>query len=991
MKNPTKYFFISLILLFLNATALAQTIEEVTVTAARKEQSVQDVAISVQAISGDDLQLQHIETAADLSSTVPGFDFTEALGSGVDLKIRGLLLTSVGSAGATPAITAQNGHQIGNRPFSTIGFYDSERVEILEGPQGTLYGRNSTTGLINFITAKPGADQYLTVTAGGDGLSQVKFARDFDLSDTVTMRIAGSKYDRDGVIYNAGTGNDIDGRDSFGIRSTIVAEIDDRNTLTFQLEKTAVNDDRQNFGLSACKRDEFFGCDPLATDFSPYFNNPVDQRGTIFGGFNTITDINASGADLFAATVQSRIASIDSINKDVDPTRKENFKLAAITNVTELDDLTITLKATHIDDDYRHVTDNDHSNATGALNGNLIPAPAFSIASLRTFCLGTLTNVTTERAFECSEVEYTTKQYEINIVSDLDGPFNFTVGAYDYLENTFNQYNIQNTAYLLVNDFDQHPYVNLFGTERATMATYGGSLFYGIFASTLAAQASNILTAVGAAGGVGTAAGTAAAISYLQDTTAPAIATACGQALAGGLGTCVKSLPAQAGGLIADQRTQRNSSAVYGEFYWDALDNLRVTLGARYMDDRFATRTMQGLTDLQAYRGGDACNTADYQACYEQGAVSAASKNEVATYKIAAQYDYTDGMVYASYVTGNRPSGANPDGTLYFEAESAQLEIGTRNILFGGALRVNATFFSQEIEDSQRAVIRFSSSYVEPHDTTHEGFQVNIQGFVTPTTIISVNALTTDSTFDTVAATQANTISSASLGYAFAAGSMSLDPQNPTASVSFNNISRQEAAATTVVTGEASTSTQDAILQTICNNIDAISQFCSTASYSQDSRGNYLINTSGAVYAIANQTYTPISQQLGFSTYNVMQEIGGNKVPGTADLETTVTLTQLYQFAGGSGGINLSYHYKDKTFGDIFNNERFAVPDVEYFNLNATYEPDNADWYVNVWARNILDKRHINFISKNSNLQGGNPFITFDEGRKMGLDFGYNF
>ena len=348
-------------------------------------------------------------------------------------------------------------------------------------------------------------------------------------------------------------------------------------------------------------------------------------------------------------------------------------------------------------------------------------------------------------------------------------------------------------------------------------------------------------------------------------------------------------------------------------------------------------------------------------------------------------------MVYASYVTGNRPSGANPDGTLYFEAESAQLEIGTRNILFGGALRVNATFFSQEIEDSQRAVIRFASSYVEPHDTTHEGLQVNIQGFVTPTTIISVNALTTDSTFDTVAATQANTVSSASLGYAFAAGSMSLDPQNPTASVSFNNISRQEAAATTVVTGVASTSTQDAILQTICNNIDAISQFCPTASYSQDSSGNYLINTSGAVYAIANQTYTPISQQLGFSTYNVMQEIGGNKVPGTADLETNITFTQLYQFAGGSGGINLSYHYKDKTFGDIFNNERFAVPDVEYFNLNATYEPDNADWYVNVWARNILDKRHMNFISKNSNLQGGNPFITFDEGRKMGLDFGYNF
>ena len=104
-----------------------------------------------------------------------------------------------------------------------------------------------------------------------------------------------------------------------------------------------------------------------------------------------------------------------------------------------------------------------------------------------------------------------------------------------------------------------------------------------------------------------------------------------------------------------------------------------------------------------------------------------------------------------------------------------------------------------------------------------------------------------------------------------------------------------------------------------------------------------------------------------------------------------MTVTQLYQLGGGSGGVRLSYHYKDKTYGDLFNLERFATPDTEYFNANITWEPDNADWYVNIWARNILDKRYMNSISKNSNLQGGNPFLTFDQGRKVGLDFGYNF
>ena len=123
-------------------------------------------------------------------------------------------------------------------------------------------------------------------------------------------------------------------------------------------------------------------------------------------------------------------------------------------------------------------------------------------------------------------------------------------------------------------------------------------------------------------------------------------------------------MPREAGGLISDQRTQRDSQAVYGEFYWDATDDFRLTLCARYMDDRFATRSMQGLSDT-AYTGGAACVTTDYQACYNQGSTTSSAKNEVVTYKVAAQYNYDQGMVYASFVTGNRPSVANPDATIF--------------------------------------------------------------------------------------------------------------------------------------------------------------------------------------------------------------------------------------------------------------------------------------------------------------------------------------
>ena len=1010
MKNPTKYFFISLTLLLLNATAFAQTIEEVTVTAARKEQSVQDVAISVQAITNEDLRLGHIETADDLTSTIPGFDFTEGLGSGVILKIRGLTMVTIGSAIVEAGITAQNGHHINNRPFSTTGFYDADRIEILEGPQGTLYGRNSTTGLINFITAKPGADQYLSLTAGADGLSQFKFARDFELSDTVMMRIAATKYDSDGVIYNAGTGNDIDDRDSFGARATLVAEMNDQNTLTVQFEKVAINDSRQNYGLSACDRDAFFGCNPLTSDFSPHLNAPTLESGAITSTFTTLTDINASGADLFADTFANRINSIDSINKDLDPYRKDNMKIFSLTNVSELDDLTVTVKGTFVDQDLIQFNDNDHSNATGALNSTFIPAPAFSIAELRTHCLGTLTNVTTNQAFECSDTETTTQQYEVNVVSDFDGPFNFTAGAYVYKDTTWNQYNIQLTPYLLLNDFDQHPYSTsgLFGTYTPTMNTYGGQGFYAMFAGQLQANAADITAATNAAGAAAIQSGatqgdatfvgatTVALVGQLQTNVGPDITAACialnpAFAISGhaaeGVNPCVKSLPAQAGGLNTDQHTQRNSQALYGELYFDVLDNLKITLGARYMDDRFGSQVIQGLSDTAgAYAGTAACLTTNYDACWQSAALPSDDKNEVATYKAAVQYDYADGMVYASYVTGNRPQGANPDSTVFAESESKQIEIGTRNILFGGALRLNATYFTTDIEDGQTSTIRFAAAYVEPHDMTHEGLQFNVQGFVTPTTIISVSALATDSTYDTVAATTDNVTASTTLGYIYANGSLSLDPHNPTNATSFTNYTRAQAGAIAVGASNA-----DTVLQTICSNVAAIANFCPTVTYAQDSNGNWLINPLGEVYAIANSSFTPLDSEAGFSTYNQLQEIGGNKVVGTVDLETTVTLTQMYQFAGGSGMLNLSYHYKDAYFNDFFNTPRFTSPSTEYFNFNATYEPDNADWYLNLWARNLTDKRYINSIAKNSNLQGGNPYLTFDQGRKVGLDFGYNF
>ena len=978
MNTYIKYFLISSSLFLLSLTSFAQTLEEVTVTAARQEQSVQDVAISVQAISSEDLKEQHIESADDLAETIPGFGFNQAIGSGVGLKIRGLIFETIGAAQTQPGLTAFNGHTIGNRTWGSMGFLDAERIEVLEGPQGTLYGRNSSTGLVNFISNTPGADQYLNLTAGQDGLGQFSFARDFDFEGG-SFRFAGSKYDKDGVIYNAGSTNDVDSRDSFQARLTGEFELDDQNTLSFVYERSNINDSRQNVGASACNRSDFFGCNPLTTDITPFINIPVNVRGSVGNTFNILTNVNASGSDLYAATVATATSDIDTINKDIDPLRIETQEMFQLTNVMELDDFTVTFRGTYTDSRFQMFGDNDHSNATGALNGTL--APVMVVPELRTICQGTLTNVTTDMNLECTDAGFHDTQLEVNMVSDLSGQHNFTAGAYIYDSSSHNPYTIQTLSYLLLNDFDQHPYAALFG---GALNDYGGQNFYQTLAGTLAAQAANIQAAA--------ANGNTALVTFLSGTLAPAIIANCVGSAANN-SSCKKSMPAEAGGLINDQRTQRYGAAVYGEYYFQATDNIKITLGGRFMDDRYTSQSMQGLSD-GAYSSIDStaavavCDTAAYEACYQAGSKTTSDKNEVATYLAGVQYDYDQGMVYFSAKTGNRPGAANPDATTYGETKSTQYEIGTKNVLLGGAMRLNVTYFSQEIEDAHWSVIRRSSAYTELHDMTHEGFQVNMQAFVTPSTVVSISALTTDSTFDTE--TGAN-VSSAGAGGVYYAGSKSLDPHNPTQATSFT-----EFAVADLKAGNAQQQGIYALVNGACE-ASPLSAFCPFVThYAADQDGNYFINPQGLVAGTVN---VPLSIAAGAASdptkvvlvQNVMTEIGGNKVPGSADLEANIVLTQLYQAMGGSGTVNLSYHYKDEFEGDIYNNARFKTPDSEFLNFNATYEPDNADWTINLWARNITDKRVQTSRQRTSNLQGGNPFVTFTQGMRVGLDFGYNF
>ena len=161
----SKLFKISLVILstfFTVSSIFAQaTIEEVIVTAQRTEQSLQDVPIAVSAFTDEMITERQIEVASDIQLQVPGVSYSaNTFGSG-GFAIRGIANFATAASADAGVEVHINGLPLGGATSTNeIGYMDMERIEVLRGPQGTLFGRNSTGGVINLITAKPDLDGF---------------------------------------------------------------------------------------------------------------------------------------------------------------------------------------------------------------------------------------------------------------------------------------------------------------------------------------------------------------------------------------------------------------------------------------------------------------------------------------------------------------------------------------------------------------------------------------------------------------------------------------------------------------------------------------------------------------------------------------------------------------------------------------------------------------------------------------------------------------
>ena len=344
--------------------------EEVIVTAEKRDESLQDVSQAVTAITDTEIEAKNITSFVDLTAVVPGVTVAKNEGYKTVISIRGVGNETNQNAIAAPSVAYHMDGIFIASPFSLqTDFLDVERIEVLRGPQGTLFGQNSTGGAINVISKKPSTDSLsskVQVTAGDYGLMKVSSSTNFPISDTLATRFSFSSVERDGFSENIQLGQELDDANSISLRSDWIMELSDTSSLRF---------------------------------FAQYFDS--DRNGAAMKGID----------DYLAPDPRE-------LNQDTMSKQELSSKVFALTYESDLGFANLKVMASVQEDDILVVRDNDRHSFGRQL---MLSIPGFA----------GVTYPQAEFNPETSLVDTTT--FEVNLISNeplMDGKLDWTVGAF---------------------------------------------------------------------------------------------------------------------------------------------------------------------------------------------------------------------------------------------------------------------------------------------------------------------------------------------------------------------------------------------------------------------------------------------------------------------------------------------------------------------------------------------------------------------------------
>lgn len=381
--------------------------ETVTITARKRPEAAQTVPLSVSAFSSDSLERAKITGAADLQFSIPN-----AVLTGNDrFTIRGIGNNSLG--GENGVGLAVNGASIGFPPQDEL--FDLERIEVLRGPQGTLFGRNTTGGALAIFTKRP-TDKFggsVSLELGNYKHQRIGGTLNIPISESLSQRFAGYLLKRDGFTNNEFTGNTIDGRDQYSLRSSTRLDIGEKATANLVIGAYNENSSRTRESKRQCKAIAVLGCSPTELGFdSPNASatilqtlarafTPFPAGGNIYAGAPNPTDLRAVAADF-------------------DPTFKLQQEYLTFDVSYEFDPFTLTYVAGYSRNKTEQNTDWDNS------------ALPFRFTRPITYNMSRDQTVTTDRLLTTDSFVGSGKgwSHELRVASNGKGMFNYTAGLF---------------------------------------------------------------------------------------------------------------------------------------------------------------------------------------------------------------------------------------------------------------------------------------------------------------------------------------------------------------------------------------------------------------------------------------------------------------------------------------------------------------------------------------------------------------------------------
>jgi outer membrane receptor protein involved in Fe transport len=693
----------------------------VTVTTQKVEQSIQDVPIAVSAFDEAALDKMQLTGGPDLLKAIPNTAFTAGNFGGFNFRIRGIGVDAVAQSSDAGVGIHQNDVPLGANRLLEAEFFDMERVEVLRGPQGTLYGRNATGGVFNAITAKPVLDEYqgsATVTLGNYDTLKYRGMLNVPIGDKLAVRVAGSALERSGYATNTVTGQAIDGRELFGVRGSILFEPTDNFRATFIVEHFEEEDDRLRAGKQLCTKD------PLKTSFNGVAIGALDQLVTSLGcredrledmgdrvnsaatlGGGLAITAGLLNGDAFTAPVDPNLRNIESA---FDPTYFADQTLYTLKGEY---DVTDSLKLSYIGsfsetsleslEDYNKIAPTISFNATAG------PFAAVPVLYSLLFPGGVVNDPQLGasnrfRTFDIAGGSSEQTTHELRLQSSYDGPFNFNLGA---IKVDFESIDPQIPT-------DGYAVLSNSLTALAQINNAAGGAFFG-----------GQVPVDGGVGGV------------------PVF----GGSITGTGGNYFRSLSPYT----------LDSYAVFGEGYYDLNDELKFTLGLRYTNDKKEQDIIPTFlfTPIAAIPGGDPLAPRPIVgASPDEGGDGTLNANFAETTGRAG-FDWTpdlgmteDTLIYGFYSRGYKGGGINPPqpagANLFpqiFDPEFINsYELGTKNTLAGGALQANVTAFMYDYEGYQITQIVNRSSANFNIDTKIQGLE--IETIWNPVSTLVVNA-----------------------------------------------------------------------------------------------------------------------------------------------------------------------------------------------------------------------------------------------------------